>query len=79
MSCLDHCEAAAYLMNNTYFPDVQLNASSHRYAKVEPACRLGFLNLHNCETDIEREMAIAIVNSNFRMNTKESDEYDDYR
>ena len=49
---------------------------------VEPACRIGYYNLHSsttCTKEIDREMAIAFYNSDFHSNVHESDEWDDYR
>ena len=83
-TCLDHCEAAEIFQNATeYLTAVETGSDSHWDGRIEPACRLGYLNLHDtteksCTADIDREMAIALVNSDFRANTRQSDEYDDY-
>ena len=55
---------------------------SYNLGMVEPACRIGYYNLHSsttCTKEIDREMAIAFYNSDFHSNVHESDEWDDYR
>jgi len=83
-TCLDMCEAATIFNDSaTYLTPIQLNATSYKDANIEPACRLGYENLHDnsesfCAAEIDREMAITIVNSDFDSNVHESDEWDDY-
>jgi len=83
-TCLDMCSAATIFNDPaTYLTPVQLNATSYKDGNTEAACRLGYENLHDtfdtmCMADIDREMAIAIVNSDFYSNVHESDEWDDY-
>jgi len=82
--CLDMCSAATILTDSaTYLTPIQLNATSYKDANLEAACRLGYENLHDvsetaCTAEIDREMAIAFVNSDFYSNVHESDEWDDY-
>lgn len=91
-SCLDSCGAASYLRGgiaptttNSATADmlvpIQTNETSHRDGHLEPACRTGYRNLHastTCTRWIEREMAVAFVNSDFHDHVHESDEWDDY-
>jgi len=83
-TCLDMCGAATIFQDPaTYLVPIQLNATSWKDSNIEPACRLGYELLHDpsetaCTAEIDREMAIALVNSDFRSNVKDSDEWDDY-
>ena len=87
-TCLSTCMAVDILQGdfNAFLVPMQMNGTSHRDANMEPACRLGYMNLHTnannrvtCTwTDIDREMAIAVVNSGFHSHVHESDEWDDY-
>jgi len=83
-TCLDMCDVTHILSDPvTYLTPIQLNATSYKDGNVEAACRLGYENLHDntetlCTAEIDREMAIAIVNSDFYHNVHESDEWDDY-
>jgi hypothetical protein len=83
-TCLDMCSAATIFDDPaTYLTPIQLNATSYKDGNTEAACRLGYENLHDasetlCTAEIDREMAITIVNSDFDSNVKESDEWDDY-
>ena len=91
-SSVDMCDAAVMFQTSPddFLTPIQLNATSHYDSNAEPACRLGFEILHEraentdvpaytCGADmIDREMAIAFVNSDFHSHVKESDEWDDY-
>ena len=47
-TCLDMCSAATIFTDSaTYLTPIQLNATSWKDANVEPACRLGYENLHD--------------------------------
>jgi len=87
-TCLSSCMAVDILQDDTdkYLYPLQMNATSHKDANMEPACRLGYTNLHTdaagritcTRTEIDREMAIAVVNSDFDSHVHESDEWDDF-
>lgn len=85
-SCLDTCGAYDILQNDHLEP-IQTNSSSHRDGNIEPACRLGYELLHAynpdgpiapCMAEIAREMAIAVVNSDFHHHVHSDDDWDDY-
>ena len=47
-SCLDMCSAATIFQEyDTYLTPIQLNATSWKDSNIEPACRLGYENLHD--------------------------------
>lgn len=91
-TCLDTCGAASYLRGGVastttnsatanMLNAVQTNSTSHRDGHIEPACRAAYNNLHGsttCTAEIDREMAIAFLNSDFHDHVHESDEWDDY-
>jgi len=87
-TCLSSCMAADILLdtNNTHLVPLQMNGTSHKEANLEPACRLGYTLLHTnanfrptCTwTEVEREMAVAFVNSNVHSHVEKSNEWDGY-
>jgi len=85
-TCMDQCQVHGVMRsfmspNTDVLVPIQTNATSHHDGMVEPACRIGYYNLHSsttCTKEIDREMAIAFYNSDFHSNVHESDEWDDY-
>ena len=59
-SCLGSCQSADILKNfDDCLTPIQTNDTSSQDGEVEPACRLGYINLHNnsvCDSGEETEI-----------------------